>query len=143
MKRGKRNQVHAERGAAMLLTVIMMGVFAVMGTAYWRHLHVTLSHARDNAKAQISRELAEAGIARAIAELRAGNVAFTSAERVPLGEGIYSVTLGPKSTNIQEVTATGALADGDELRRLVRIRATIHLDAAGRPASVEYLRRAS
>jgi Tfp pilus assembly protein PilX len=143
MTRGKQNQKHPQRGAAMLLAVIMMAVFAIMGSAYWRHLHVSIAHARDGAKQQLSRELAEAGIARAIAELRAGHTTFTGVERVPIGEGIYTVELTPLEGTTREITATGALADGNELRRPVRIKARIHLDAAGLPASVEYLAEGS
>lgn len=142
MKRGKTNRRHGERGAALLIAVVMMGVFAIMGTAYWRHLHVTLAHARGNAKLQVSRELAEAGIARAVAEMRAGNTAFTAADRVPLGEGVYSVAISPGPGDTREIIAMGALADGETLSRTVRIRALLHLDAAGKPQGVEYFREA-
>lgn len=138
MKRGTCNTRHAERGAAMLLAVALMGVFAIVGGACWRHLHVSLAQVRDTAKAQLSRELAEAGLARAVAELRAGNTSFTGAERVPLGEGVYSVSLAPAADGARAVTATGALADGNTLRREVKIRALLHTGSAGQ-VEVEYL----
>ncbi len=139
MKRGKRHPTHAERGAAMLAAVFMMGVFSILGAAYWRQLHASLSHTRDLTKGQLSRELAEAGIARAVAELRVGNADFSGVEKVPLGDGVYSVQVAPEGDAQRLVTAVGALSDGDLLRRAVQIRTRVQLDGAGIPSGVEYL----
>lgn len=127
-----------ERGAALLAAVVCLLVFGGFGTAYWSQLHVTLAHARGFAKEQRAHALAEAGIARALAELRAGNTGFAGTEPCALGEGFYTVRVAPAPGGALLLEATGALGSAAEPLHAQRIQARVQ-GAAGAALQIQYL----
>lgn len=132
-----RGKKHSERGAALIVAVVLLGVLGLFGTAYWQHLHFTLKAARDYAKEQSAEVIAESGIAVAVAQLRAGQApAAGVSQRV--GEGYYTLRVTPGAEGTTEIASTGAFGEpGKPVHaRTVRVRV-----AAG-GAKVEYLQEA-
>jgi len=131
-KPSRNPKLHDPRsGAALLLVLMLSAVFATLGMTYWRQLHVDMAGVRIAAKESTAQALADAGIARAVAELRAGNAAFTGVEAVALGRGHYSVRITREADGTVLIASEGALGElkdplHKQIRRARLVGAQIH-----------------
>lgn len=108
-----RNPRHAtllrrNRGAALLLVVGFMLVSAMLISAYWAHLNSVLRAARVMAKEQRTHELAQAGIAHAVALLRTGQ-SLAGVGPIALGEGFYTVRVTAAAGGAQIIEVDAAM----------------------------------
>ena len=108
-----RNPRHAtllrrNRGAALLLVVGFMLVSAMLISAYWAHLNSVLRAARVMAKEQRTHELAQAGIAHAVALLRTGQ-SLAGVGPITLGEGFYTVRVTAAADGAQIIEVDAAM----------------------------------
>ena len=112
-------------GTALIIVIVFMAIFGTLGIGYWRQLHFSIAEARVSAKESAALALADAGIARAIAELRAGNTAFAGVAAAPLGKGHYTVSVTHDANGSVVVESVGTLGEADDplhqQRRRVRI----------------------
>lgn len=108
-------------GAALVMVLMLMAVVGTLGIGYWRQLHYSLAAVRLSAKEASALALADAGIARAVAELRAGHTDFTGVADQPLGQGRYRVALQRETDGAIQIEAEGSLGEAhDPLHRQQR-----------------------
>ena len=127
MRCGKR-----QRGSVLLMAVMVVAAMSIGGAALWRYLHVTLEQERRLENNDTCLHLAEAGLDRAVAMLRVQPGSYTGEERVPLGEGQYSVEVIREAAAGQyRLVSKGVLADGGAVRAQKTLEAPLKLSAAG------------
>jgi len=84
-----------ERGTALIFALLVLFILSAGTTALWSQLHGNLAAQRRAWHQEQAFQLAEAGLERAIAGLRAAPDAYTGEVDTPLGPGAYSVTVSP------------------------------------------------
>ena len=134
-----RKHLHKERGAALILALMLMAALGLFGTAYWSHLHSTLASVREQAKRQAAHALAESGIEVALAEFRAGNPAYVGAPPRALGDGFFKVAVNKEADGALLVESTAALGVPAEPHHPQTVKACIRLGAGGAPVAIQYL----
>lgn len=86
------------RGAALLIALMMVGVLSVGAAALWQHLHYNLESGKRSEFSDAAQYLAEAGLEQAIAQLRTMPAEYRGEQSTPLGGGNFSVTVLPQNT---------------------------------------------
>jgi len=104
-----------ERGAALVLALLLIIILGIGAAASWRHMHVTLKRGETVANDEAALQLADAGVNRAAAMLSA-DPAYRGEERTPLGDGFYTVTVRPLADGRYVAEARGTLEDGGVVR---------------------------
>lgn len=89
---GRRTR-DGERGTALIFALVVVFILSVGTSVLWRQLHMNLEEQRRAWHREQAFQLAEAGLDRAIAQLRARGAAYTGESGVPLGAGHYSVSV--------------------------------------------------
>jgi hypothetical protein len=91
-----------------LLAAVMIFTSASIGL-----LHMTMKNAKQVELRQVCRNLAEAGIEKAAAELRNGNAAYRGEKDAALGDGFFDVEVQPgDAPGMYQVASRGFLRDG-------------------------------
>ena len=104
MSRSRR----AQRGMVMAMALGVVAVFITLGAGFLvRSLHESLMSNR-NVNRQAAFYLAEAGIDRALVELKS-NSAWAGIGYIPLTTGGYEVAVATLSPTLRQVTSTGHL----------------------------------
>lgn len=117
------------RGTALIIAIGCLAVLTLFSSGFLVLLHRTADALRRDRLQQQCLILAEAGIEKAVAELRLRPDTYRGEEKTPLGTGRFSVTVerdpGPGTFWIR---ATGDAVDGDQViwqeSRAVRLRLT-------------------
>ena len=91
----RRRRRHGERGTALIFALMVLLILSMGTAALWSQLHGNLAAQRRAWHKEQAFQLAEAGLERAIAGLRAAPDAYTGETDTPFGPGTYSVTVTP------------------------------------------------
>jgi len=106
-----------ERGAAIILAVILVAVMSIGVSAVWKYLHVTLGEEKRMENAEAALHLAEAGLEKAVAELRVRPDGYRGEICTPLGAGRFSVEVRPGSAHaVYHIVARGEVGEGRFIR---------------------------
>lgn len=133
------NSRDRRKGLAMLLVLGYLAVLMTGSAAFFTLLNVTLSQAHAREEARYCRNLAEAGIEKAIAALRRHPAEYRGERDVPLGKGRFSVEVTPmEGPRTYRVISKGSLRDSGFVRRQACVVAKVSLAADGRVASLHW-----
>lgn len=100
-------------GSALLLAVLLVAIMGIGSTALWRLLHSTLAEGRRYEKSEMALHLAEAGLEKAVAELRSQPDTYRGETDTQLGRGRFSVAVQPgPHPGEYRLESTGKLTDG-------------------------------
>ncbi|MFP4191619.1 MAG: hypothetical protein ACLFU6_06050 [Candidatus Hydrogenedentota bacterium] len=129
------NRVSEERGAALLLAIGLLALFAMMGTAYVTYMGLEAERAREDGRSTAARQFAQAGFHAAVGELAAeldangslGAAGSSFAFEFPVYEG----GRGEAFQTSETVRARVSVDYADEMSR-------VNLNAAP-PVILEYL----
>lgn len=103
---GGRRHRDGERGAAL---VLVMGVFAVVTislASFLSLLHASINYARHEEAHGRAVHAAEAGVEKAVAELRAGRTDYAGDTGIAVGDGKFSVGIEGEN-GVYTITSTG------------------------------------
>ncbi len=120
------------RGSALLLAIVLLAVMSLGAGVTWRRL---TSNAERQFRAELSErawQIAEAGLDKAVSELRAGRNAYHGEENRPFDRGSFSVKVEPAPPHGYTVRVTGMVHDGTVVFAERRLAALIELSQAGR-----------
>ncbi len=107
----------SSQGFALVLAIVIMAVIGALAAGLGSAVLRSYDTARAHERRLVARNLAEAGIDYAVAQLRAGNSVQNTT--VTLGEGSFSLSPAPKEGDMLEVVATGEYrSDGQVLSRV-------------------------
>ncbi len=116
-----------ERGAAIILAVILVAVMSIGVSAVWKYLHVTLGEEKRMENAEAALHLAEAGLEKAVAELRVRPDGYRGEIGTPLGAGRFSVEVRPGTVRANyQIVSRGEAGEG----RFIRARKTLVAEVA-------------
>ncbi len=87
----RRGHFGDRRGMAMGMAILLLGVLTLSAGAFFTLLHMTLSQEAVLQRRAEAMGLAEAGLERAMARLRAGNGAYEGESDRAMGEGVFNV----------------------------------------------------
>jgi len=122
--------------------ILVLGFLMVMmaGSAvFFAVLHRTMTHAHREEQRAVCIDLAEGGFEKALAELRAGNGAYSGEEHAPLGAGTFSVAVQPgPGQGAYRVTATGFLRDGAVVLAKAGVAVEVVLAPDGAVRSIQW-----
>lgn len=120
-----------DSGTAMMVAISFLAAMTVGASAFLSLYHRSNSHFHGLEAGGEAYYLAEAGVARAVAELRSGGD-FEGCGRTPLGRGAYSVKVDARGDRAYAVTALGEILDGEILLRSETLTVMIAFDGDGR-----------
>jgi len=126
------------RGSAMLIAlgVLFIMTAAVSATLSW--FHAAFDYAGKQEARQVCAHVAEAGLDKALAEVRSGNKTYTGELNTTIGNGAFSVTVAPaERPGWIAIESTGQLPRGANIVK-VSLREDVRLDETGRVAAAEW-----
>jgi len=88
---GKERRLRRVQGSALILAIGYLTVITIFATAFLTLLHHTMSAMKEDQRRQVVANVAEGGLDKAIATLRAQPDTYRGEQNVPLGEGLFSV----------------------------------------------------
>jgi hypothetical protein len=122
---------HNERGTAMLAALILVMVLSLGATATWRHLHLVREQANRYEKQEVARQLAEAGLNKAIAMLRQ-DAMYRGEAHTPLGAGRFSVDVARGTApGAFELEAVGEIVNDGLVAHTAQLAAYLRLSPGG------------
>ncbi len=125
------------RGAAMLLALATLAIMGIGLTATLTWFNATYKYTMAQESRQACSHIAEAGLDKAVAELQAGNSAYTGETNTALGDGTFSVAVAPAGrAGWLTINSTGTLPRGAS-SVTVRLREEVKL-AAEKIAAIEW-----
>jgi hypothetical protein len=125
-------------GAAMLLALATLAIMTISLSATLTWFHVTFNYTNIEEARQACSHIAEAGLDKALAELQAGNRAYTGEPDTPLGDGSFSADVAPGNRpGWLSIQSTGTLPRGASFVT-VRLREEVQLDPAGNVLAIEW-----
>ncbi len=120
----------AKDGSALLITVGYLAAMTIFASAFLAYLHRTASNRHDAELKQLCLNIAEGGVDKALAELRAQGSAYRGEKDTLLGKGKFTVQVKPAGgAEAYAIVSTGEIRDGDFLVSSVRIRAEVTLSS--------------
>ncbi|HPO14129.1 MAG TPA: hypothetical protein PLI09_11840 [Candidatus Hydrogenedentes bacterium] len=123
MNAGARNQ---RSGAALILAVVLVMVLGIGASAVWRYLHITLKETTRQEKLAVALHLAEAGLDKAVAELRT-TPEYRGEQNTPLGQGRFSVVATTTAKDNFHLVSTGEMAEEGRVQGTVVLAADLAL----------------
>ncbi len=91
LTRERRRRSRATKGGALILAVGYLTVITLFATAFLTLLQRTMSSMKEGQRRQVVVNVAEGGLDKAVATLRAQPDTYRGEQDVPLGEGLFSV----------------------------------------------------
>ena len=85
----------SERGTALMFALVVLVILSTGTALLWKQLHDNLAQQRRSWHQEQAFQLAEAGLERAVAELRVAPDTFRGCEETALGSGTYEVKVQP------------------------------------------------
>ncbi len=123
MKSRTRNP---RNGSALLMAVVLVMVLSIGASAVWHYLHVTLKETTRQEKLTMAMHLAEAGLDKAVAALRA-RPGYKGEQKTPLGRGRFSVTVTKAAAGGFHLVSTGEVAEDGRVQGTVVLAAELTL----------------
>ncbi|MDZ4861185.1 MAG: hypothetical protein SGI88_19610 [Candidatus Hydrogenedentes bacterium] len=118
-----------DRGSALLVALVLTIILTSLVGGFIMMLNTSMSASNRAARMQVSMQLAEAGIDKAVAMLRS-DIAYAGERDTPLGEGAFSVEVVRLETDRRvRVVSTASLAPNGA--HVTRIEADISLTPLG------------
>lgn len=130
--------LRTKRGSALLIAVTVLAIAGIGVAVVWQQLHTTLAYTQNQASSRQAAYLAEAGLDKAIALVRA-QPGYAGETDTPLGEGRFSVQVTQTAPGHYRIVATGLLDRAKP--RVLAAEATF--DAQGRIISLQTLPKES
>jgi len=107
-------------------------VVMAVSAAFYEYLNRTASVAQKRQQHQVCLNLAEAGLDKALAELRARPGAYRGESLTPLGDGLFSVDVREEVPGQKyRITSTGAITGGKFMQAKGRVTASVRLGPGG------------
>ncbi len=126
-----RNDKRGERGVALLMALFLLAALSIGTTAAWQFMNRTFDEGRRFQHGQKTLLLAEAGLEKAVAELR-NDPAYAGDKDVPLGEGRFTVCVTRRQGTIFSLESFGRLGDPKHETFRATLEATLRLGPGGR-----------
>jgi len=114
---------HAQRGAAMLLAIVLTAITGLMSAGIWQAMHRETSEHYRTERQAAAHHLAEAGLEHALHALSRGLP--TPQGEHALGKGHYTVAATQTAPGVYWLESQGLLRDGP----MLRARAVLHAEA--------------
>jgi hypothetical protein len=103
----------ANGGFAMILVLGLLAAIMIFTSAAVGLLHMTMDNAKRVESRQVCRNLAEAGVEKAAAELRNGNTGYRGEKDTAFGDGFFDVEVQPgNAPGLYQIASRGFLRDG-------------------------------
>jgi hypothetical protein len=122
-------------GYAMILVLGYVSAVTLFAAVFLEALHLGMNEARKADRHRVCVHLADAGVDKAIASLRAQGPAYTGNKDTELGVGRFDVTVKPgEAPDTFAIMSRGYLPDIDPARPVraeVVVEALVVVDAAG------------
>ena len=126
------------RGAAMLLALSVLAIMMISVSATLTWFHVTFKYTSAMEARQVCSHIAEAGLEKALAELRSGNTTYTGETGTAAGDGTFTVAVVPAGrSGWFALSSIGTLPRGAK-PVVVRLNEEVQLDPAGNVLAVEW-----
>lgn len=124
------------RGAAMLLALATLAIMGITLSATLTWFHTTFKYTSLHDSRQACSHIAEAGLDKALAELQAGNGAYTGEQDTELGDGTFSVAVAPaERPGWISIKSTGKLPARGVT---IRLQEEVQIDSAGKVRAIEW-----
>jgi hypothetical protein len=122
----------ARDGSALLITVMYLAAMTLFASTFLSFLNRTISHQRRTELKQICLNIAEAGLDKALAELRTHPTDYSGESGAPLGKGRFSVEVEPREQPGEYlIVSTAQVIGGKLVLSRARIAADVLLSADG------------
>lgn len=120
-----------ERGAALLMALMLVAVAGIGAGAVWSYLHVALHQSKRSEHTAVTQCLAEAGLDKAVAELRAKRP-YTGETNTCLDGGRFSVRVNAAGESGHYLLESlGEVANGSEVLARCALRAELTVSPEG------------
>jgi Tfp pilus assembly protein PilX len=126
------NRRSSTRGSVLIFVMLLVAILGLGTAEAWRHLHMTLKESTRIEYALNAQHLAEAGLDKALAALRA-HADYRGEADTALGMGRFSVTVTPAADAPRSyvLLATGKAGEAEHPIATRTLRAMLVLDAKG------------
>ena len=135
-----RNRQAQQRGFILLMVLALLAIGSILTASFYALLHTGIADAYQRDRQQTARNLADAGLEKAIASLRM-DPKYAGETDTPFGEGSFSVTTTAGARpGAWSVVSTGKFGGPDAgFHAKASVVADMELDAQGRVRTL-YLR---
>lgn len=107
-------KVRAKDGSALLITVGYLAAMTIVASTFLAFLNRTVSNWHQTELKQLCYNIAEGGVDKALAELRAHRDDYRGEKNTPLGKGRFTVEVRPTGRAREyAIVSTGELTDGE------------------------------
>jgi hypothetical protein len=110
---------------ALLLALGVMLALTILATALLSGFHRSMRQTKGRERELQCMNLAEAGMAKALAELRVGDGSYHGEVNTPLGDGDFTVVVTPLGQQRFAVESTGTLNDRSDIQARVTVDAEV------------------
>jgi len=117
--------VTGKDGMALLLALGVMLAMTILASALLTGFHRSMEQTVDRERELQCMNLAEAGIAKALVELRAGDGSYRGEANTPLGDGDFTVVVTPQGTQRFAVESTGTLNHHSDIQARIIVDAEV------------------
>jgi hypothetical protein len=117
--------VNGKDGMALLLALGVMLAMTILASALLMGFHRSMEQTVDRERELQCMNLAEAGIAKALVELRAGDGSYRGEANTPLGDGDFTVVVTPLGLQRFAVESTGTLNHHSDIQARVVVDAEV------------------
>jgi hypothetical protein len=126
-------------GSIMLMVLALLAIGSLLSASFYTMLNAGLSDAYQRARLQTAMNLADAGLEKAVASLRAVP-GYAGEENTWLGEGVFSVAVAAGTQpGAWQIISTGTSRPGQRaFHAKARVVADIQLDAQGRVLALNW-----
>lgn len=129
------------RGSALLIAIVLVAALSIGAAAVIRLTHITLRESGKDAKTEVARQLAEAGIDKAVAMLRV-NPAYAGEEPTPLGAGRFTVSVQRDGAAFT-ISSLGEAVFQEEVKHRAALDARLELGVSGEVRTLTWAKRKS
>jgi hypothetical protein len=131
MKPANTTRNAGERGFAMVIVIGYLFIVAAAGSAYIAFTHQCMKQAHEREQRQVCLNLAEAGVDKAVAELRV-KPSYEGEKNTPLGEGFFNVIVKPgEKAGTWLIRSNGRISDKQHVFARARVAAEVTLAPSG------------
>ena len=116
-------------GSALLMAIVLVAALSVGAAAVIRLTHITLRESGKTVKTETARQLADAGIEKAVAMLRA-DAAYAGESNTPLGAGRFTVRVTREGA-AYTISSLGEVVFHGQVMHDAALHARLVLGAAG------------
>jgi len=132
----------SENGAALMLVLGYLAAVTLFASAFLATLHRSLDRSNKEYYTQRCAALAEAGVDKAVAELRRNPAAYAGEQQTPLDEGHFTVTVVAAGRDgAYRIVSAAALEGQQRAMGEVRVTAEILLSGDGAVQTARWERR--